>query len=156
MISDLDIWRSAVAMVKRYGDDAMLEAAARADQLMDEGDMAGCTTWQRILDAIERLQAKAPAGTLASIAELLPGHWRRLDADECRTSLEKRAKPAHQAQSLHDAAEFIAARFGPITKNAPLEHAVTLLMKAARSGRAGDRMRATEQVEVLLRFAALL
>jgi hypothetical protein len=23
--------------------------------------MAGCTTWHRILDAIERLQAKAPA-----------------------------------------------------------------------------------------------
>jgi hypothetical protein len=23
-----DIWRSAVAMLKRYGDDAMLEAAA--------------------------------------------------------------------------------------------------------------------------------
>jgi hypothetical protein len=27
-------------MVKRYGDDAMLEAAKRADQLLDEGDMA--------------------------------------------------------------------------------------------------------------------
>jgi hypothetical protein len=38
----------------------MLEAAARADQLMADGDMAGCTTWERILDAIERLQAKAP------------------------------------------------------------------------------------------------
>jgi len=30
MISDLDIWRAAMAIVKRYGDDAMLEAAARA------------------------------------------------------------------------------------------------------------------------------
>jgi hypothetical protein len=28
-------------MVKRYGDDAMLETAARADQLLDDGDMAG-------------------------------------------------------------------------------------------------------------------
>jgi hypothetical protein len=28
-------------MVKRYGDDAMLEASERADQLLDEGDMAG-------------------------------------------------------------------------------------------------------------------
>jgi len=26
LISDLDIWRSAMVMVKRYGDDAMLEA----------------------------------------------------------------------------------------------------------------------------------
>ena len=27
-------------LVKRYGDDALLEAAQRADQLLDEGDMA--------------------------------------------------------------------------------------------------------------------
>jgi hypothetical protein len=47
-------------MVKRYGDDAMLEAAARADQLLDEGDMAGEETWHRILNAIERLQAQKP------------------------------------------------------------------------------------------------
>jgi hypothetical protein len=60
MISDVDIWRAALLMVKRYGDDAVLEAAARASQLMKDGDIAGCTTWQRILDAIERLQAKAP------------------------------------------------------------------------------------------------
>ena len=39
----------------------MLEAAERADQLLDEGDMAGAETWHRILNAIERLQAKGPA-----------------------------------------------------------------------------------------------
>ena len=38
----------------------MLEASERADQLLDEGDMAGAETWHRILNAIERLQAKAP------------------------------------------------------------------------------------------------
>jgi hypothetical protein len=38
-----------------------LEAAERADQLLDEGDLAGAETWHRILNAIERLQAKAPA-----------------------------------------------------------------------------------------------
>jgi hypothetical protein len=31
------------------------------DELLDEGDMAGAETWHRILNAIERLQAKAPA-----------------------------------------------------------------------------------------------
>jgi hypothetical protein len=30
MISDRDVWAAAVLMVKRYGDDAMLEAAERA------------------------------------------------------------------------------------------------------------------------------
>jgi hypothetical protein len=44
--------------VKRYGDDAMIEASERADQLLDEGDMAGAETWHRILNAIERLQAR--------------------------------------------------------------------------------------------------
>jgi len=33
LIPDLDIWRSAMVMVKRYGDDVMLEAAARAREL---------------------------------------------------------------------------------------------------------------------------
>jgi hypothetical protein len=39
----------------------MLEASERADQMLDEGDIAGAETWHRILNAVERLQAKAPA-----------------------------------------------------------------------------------------------
>ncbi len=62
MLSETDIWRAAMAMVKRYGVVAMLEAAARANQLLEEGDPAGAATWHRILDAIERLQAQQPAG----------------------------------------------------------------------------------------------
>jgi len=38
----------------------MLDAAARADQ-QEEGDSQGALTLHRILDAIEWLQAKAPA-----------------------------------------------------------------------------------------------
>jgi hypothetical protein len=40
MISDRDIWAAALPIVKRYGDDAMLEPARRADQLLNEGNMA--------------------------------------------------------------------------------------------------------------------
>jgi hypothetical protein len=36
MIDDRDVWAAALLMVKRYGDDAMIEAAERADQLLDE------------------------------------------------------------------------------------------------------------------------
>jgi len=61
MIDDRDVWQAAVLLVRRYREDAMLEAAERADQMLDEGDMAGAETWDRILNAIERLQAKAPA-----------------------------------------------------------------------------------------------
>jgi hypothetical protein len=58
MIDDPDVWQAALLLVKRYGDDAMLEASMRADQMLGEGDMAGAETWHRmILNAIERLQA---------------------------------------------------------------------------------------------------
>jgi hypothetical protein len=33
MIDDRNVWQAAVLLMKRYGDDAMLEAAQRADQL---------------------------------------------------------------------------------------------------------------------------
>jgi hypothetical protein len=61
MLSEADIWRGVLAMVKRYGADAMLEAAARAAQLLEDGDLVAAANWHRILSAIEQLQAKAPA-----------------------------------------------------------------------------------------------
>lgn len=70
--------------MKRYGADAMLDAAERADQLLDEGDMAGAETWHRmILNAIERLQAKAPAdgekGALGRYARERANSGNRID-----------------------------------------------------------------------------
>jgi hypothetical protein len=61
MISEREVWQCAQIMVKRYRADARLEAAARADKLQDEGDMAGAAVWHRILNAIERLLATKPA-----------------------------------------------------------------------------------------------
>ena len=61
MLSDREIWAAASVVVKRYGADAALEATARADKLLEDGDLLGAATWHRILNAIERLQAKAPA-----------------------------------------------------------------------------------------------
>jgi hypothetical protein len=61
MIPEIEIWRAAMAMVRRYGADAMLEAAARADQFFEEGDWQSAAIWHRVLDAIERLQAQKPA-----------------------------------------------------------------------------------------------
>jgi triphosphoribosyl-dephospho-CoA synthetase len=61
MISDRDVWATALLIVKRYGVDATLEATQRADQLLHEGDMVGAETWQRILNAVERLQVQKPA-----------------------------------------------------------------------------------------------
>jgi hypothetical protein len=41
VIPDRDVWQAAVLMVRRYKEDATLEASERADQLLSEGDMAG-------------------------------------------------------------------------------------------------------------------
>jgi hypothetical protein len=38
MIPQIDIWRAATLMLKRYGDKALEESATRADQLDAEGD----------------------------------------------------------------------------------------------------------------------
>ncbi len=56
MISDLDLWRAANVMVKRYGDGAATEAAMRADEFLDQGNIDGQRVWMRIMQAIEELQ----------------------------------------------------------------------------------------------------
>ena len=52
----IDIYRSAALLIKRYGEDAALEAAARADGLLDEGDLDGQRVWKAIVKAIEDIQ----------------------------------------------------------------------------------------------------
>jgi hypothetical protein len=59
VISDPDIWRAAL-MIKRHGEDAPIEAAQRADELFDQGDLDGAAVWRRILHAVEELQRTKP------------------------------------------------------------------------------------------------
>ena len=59
MISDLDIWRAANLLIQRYGADAEIEAAKRADQMLERGDLDGHAVWKQIMRAIVALQAPA-------------------------------------------------------------------------------------------------
>ncbi len=61
MIPDLNIYRSAQVLVKRHGQDAPIEAAMRADAMLDKGDMEGYSVWRRVLRAVEVLQGVEPA-----------------------------------------------------------------------------------------------
>ena len=61
MIPDIDIHRSAWLMIRRYGDDAAVQAAMRGDELLDKGDLDGMLVWQAIISAIRRLQTEKPA-----------------------------------------------------------------------------------------------
>jgi hypothetical protein len=49
IIPDLDIYRSARVLVKRYGEDAPVHAAMRADARLERGDLVGYAAWRRIL-----------------------------------------------------------------------------------------------------------
>ncbi len=55
MTSDLDIYRAANELIEQHGDAADIEAAMRADELMEAGDMEGQAVWLRIVKAIEEL-----------------------------------------------------------------------------------------------------
>ncbi len=60
MIPDLDIYHTANLLVKRHGEDAPIEAAMRADAMLEKGDLGGCAAWKRILRAVEELQGTEP------------------------------------------------------------------------------------------------
>ncbi len=61
MIPDLDLYRSANALMKRHGADAPIHAAMRADAMLDKGDLDGYAVWKRILRAVGALQETEPA-----------------------------------------------------------------------------------------------
>ncbi len=59
-ISEIDIYRSAQVLVKCHGEDAPIEAAMRADAMLEAGDLDGYRVWKRILRAVGELQGVAP------------------------------------------------------------------------------------------------
>ncbi len=60
MTLDLDIYRSANVLVKRHGEDAPIEAAMRADDMLEKGDLDGYAVWKRVLRAVGELQRMEP------------------------------------------------------------------------------------------------
>ncbi len=63
-VSERDIFRAAKLLVDRHGEDAPIEAAMRADELGEKGDLAGQMTWIKIKAAIETLLSTVPSETL--------------------------------------------------------------------------------------------
>ncbi len=60
MASDIDIYRTANVLVKHYGEDATLEAAQRADAMLEKGSLDGQRVWKRVLAAVKEIQRKEP------------------------------------------------------------------------------------------------
>jgi hypothetical protein len=61
VIPEIDIWRAAQLTLKRYGDKALEESAARADELMP-GDDNGAAVWRQITAAVAQLANTTPRG----------------------------------------------------------------------------------------------
>ena len=60
MTPDLDSYRSAIVLMKQHGEDALIEAAMRADAVLEAGDLDGYAVWKRILRAVEELKGTVP------------------------------------------------------------------------------------------------
>ena len=64
MTPDLDNYRSASLLMKQHGEDAPIEAAMRADAMLEAGKLDGYGVWKRILRAVEELLSEErPRGT---------------------------------------------------------------------------------------------
>ena len=57
LTDDEDIYRSAKLLINRHGYNAVIEAAMIADKMLEQGNLDGLATWNRILRAIEELRA---------------------------------------------------------------------------------------------------
>jgi len=62
MVTEREIVRAALAMIRRYGrDGAVAEAAAHSGQLANEGDEIGANVWRLVGDAIAEIERATPA-----------------------------------------------------------------------------------------------
>jgi hypothetical protein len=64
VIPEIDIWRAANLMLKRYGGKARAESATRADELAAAGDHGSEAAWPRITAAVSQLENTTPSGPL--------------------------------------------------------------------------------------------
>lgn len=111
-VEDIDIWRVAHALIKQHGEDAVFEAARRADALLDKGDMDGERVWLRIMKAVEWLQSTERGGHKRSLERY---DWAahatgRLDRLAAANSVQKSSKlPTGRAAGERITAKSIAA-----------------------------------------------
>ncbi len=63
LVDDLDIYTTANILIREHGQDASIQAAMRADAMLEKGDLEGCAVWKRVLRAVEELLSnKRPPG----------------------------------------------------------------------------------------------
>jgi hypothetical protein len=58
MISDRSAYEAAIVLIRQFGEDAVMEAARRADRLAADEDIDGQLGWARVMQAAETLLRK--------------------------------------------------------------------------------------------------
>ena len=53
-------YRNAKSLTDQHGEGAAIQAAMKADAMLDEGDLDGAAVWRRIVAAINDLQREEP------------------------------------------------------------------------------------------------
>ena len=66
MIEPLVIWRAANEMVRRHGALALLECAIRADEMLENGDLAGQSVWLAVRRAAKSVLRNGPPNDISS------------------------------------------------------------------------------------------
>jgi hypothetical protein len=61
-------------------------------------------------------------------------------------------KSGERLATLLEAADILSSRFQGVIRYGPLEHAITLLLRAAETGTRADHEAAMDQVELVLRL----
>lgn len=56
MITEWELWACANEMIRRHGEDAAIQAAMKADELFEAGEMDGSRTWRLIVHRVNELQ----------------------------------------------------------------------------------------------------
>ena len=59
MMEELDIYKAAKICIDEYGEEALLIAMARVENCRSSGDESGVAVWNKIADAIQRMQMPA-------------------------------------------------------------------------------------------------
>ena len=52
MTSEIDVYRSAHTLIEQHGEGAAIQAAMKADTMLDRGDLDGAAVWRRIVVAV--------------------------------------------------------------------------------------------------------
>lgn len=60
----IDLYRTAKLLIDQHGEDAAIQAAMKADQCLDSGDMDGVSVWKGVIRAIGTLNQTNGRGNL--------------------------------------------------------------------------------------------